>query len=162
MSDSASSSTVNIKTEIVRLVEIQGEKAELLSYFTKHKDQQDDALSDLNCFDTDENKLAYLRTFLKPADTSSLDRVYFFVDNSNVTIEGVYFIRSQKLLDRFLSSNNKIIFDYGLLFKKIRGNRELGGNPVIVCSEISPNDSIHNQGYNVKVLKHNYMGKEKG
>ena len=66
MSDSASGSTVNIKTEIVRLVEIQGEKAELLSYFTKHKDQQDDALSDLNCFDTNENKLAYLRTFLKP------------------------------------------------------------------------------------------------
>ncbi len=66
MSDSASGSTVNVKTEIVRLVENQGEKAELLSYFTKHKDQQDDALLDLNCFDTNESKLAYLRTFLKP------------------------------------------------------------------------------------------------
>ncbi|CAG8775881.1 9579_t:CDS:1, partial [Rhizophagus irregularis] len=63
---SASGSTINIKTEIVRLVENQGEKAELLSYFTKHKDQQDDALSDLNCFDTDKSKLTYLRTFLKP------------------------------------------------------------------------------------------------
>ncbi|CAI2189216.1 11414_t:CDS:2 [Funneliformis geosporum] len=73
MSDSASSSTVNIKTEIVRLVEIQEEKAELLSYFTKHKDQQDDALSDLNYFDTNENKLAYLRTFLKP-DTFFLSK----------------------------------------------------------------------------------------
>ena len=66
MSDFASGSTINIKTEIVRLVDNQGEKAELLSYFTKHKDQQDDALLDLNCFDTNESKLTYLRTFLKP------------------------------------------------------------------------------------------------
>ncbi|RIA92959.1 hypothetical protein C1645_820030 [Glomus cerebriforme] len=66
MSDSASSSTINIKTEIVHLVENQGEKAELLSYFTKHKDQQDDALSDFICFDMNESKLAYLRNFLKP------------------------------------------------------------------------------------------------
>ncbi|GBB95529.1 hypothetical protein RclHR1_25540006 [Rhizophagus clarus] len=66
MSDSASGSTINIKTEIVHLVENQGEKAELLSYFTKHKDQQDDVLSDLICFDTNESKLAYLRNFLKP------------------------------------------------------------------------------------------------
>ncbi|CAI2187177.1 6191_t:CDS:1, partial [Funneliformis geosporum] len=64
MSDYASSSTANIKTEIARLAETQEEKASLLSYFTKHKDQQSDAFSDLSHFDTDKDKLAYLRTFL--------------------------------------------------------------------------------------------------
>jgi hypothetical protein len=66
MSDSASGSTINIKTEIVRLVENQEEKAELLSYFTKHNNQQGEALLDLNCFDTNKSKLVYLRNFLKP------------------------------------------------------------------------------------------------
>lgn len=61
---SMSGSTVDIKMEIDRLFKIEEEKAELYSYFTKHKDQQDDALSDLNHFDTNEKKFAYLRTFL--------------------------------------------------------------------------------------------------
>ncbi|PKY60182.1 hypothetical protein RhiirA4_550573 [Rhizophagus irregularis] len=74
MSDSASCSTVNIKTEIDRLVKIEEEKTELLSYFTKHKDQQDDALSDLNLFATNEKKLNYLRTFLGSDDVSSMKR----------------------------------------------------------------------------------------
>ncbi|CAG8688511.1 23238_t:CDS:1, partial [Rhizophagus irregularis] len=54
-----SSSTGNIKTEIVLLAESQKEKASLLAYFTKHKDQQ--SFSDFGNFDADEDKLKYLR-----------------------------------------------------------------------------------------------------
>uniref|UniRef100_U9SUM2 Uncharacterized protein n=1 Tax=Rhizophagus irregularis (strain DAOM 181602 / DAOM 197198 / MUCL 43194) TaxID=747089 RepID=U9SUM2_RHIID len=44
----SSSSSNNIKTEIVRLVESQKEKASLLAYFTKYQDQQTEVFSDLN------------------------------------------------------------------------------------------------------------------
>lgn len=57
--DIVSSSTGNIKTEIVLLAESQKEKASLLAYFTKHKDQQ--SFSDFGNFDADEDKLKYLR-----------------------------------------------------------------------------------------------------
>ncbi|CAB4494337.1 hypothetical protein RhiirA5_505652 [Rhizophagus irregularis] len=141
----------------------------IIAHISKDVDLTNQMKDALDLFDADEEKCNYLITFLNSigaeqpvaAGTRSLDRVYFFVDNSNVTIEGGYFIRSQKP-GRFLSSNNKIIFVYGLLFKKIRGNRELGGNPIIVGSEISPNDSIYNQGYDVKFFKHNCKGKEQG
>ncbi|PKB96236.1 kinase-like protein [Rhizophagus irregularis] len=69
-----SGSIINIKTEIDRLFKIEKEKTELYSYFTKHKDQQDDALLDLNRFDTNEKKFTYLRTFLKSNDFSSMKR----------------------------------------------------------------------------------------
>ncbi|POG62511.1 hypothetical protein GLOIN_2v1785239 [Rhizophagus irregularis DAOM 181602=DAOM 197198] len=46
----SSSSSNNIKTEIVRLVESQKEKASLLAYFTKYQDQQTEVFSDLTFF----------------------------------------------------------------------------------------------------------------
>ncbi|CAG8491047.1 1596_t:CDS:2 [Rhizophagus irregularis] len=96
-----------------------------------------------------------------PAGTKSLDRVYIFVDNSNFLIQGEYYICRKKPLD-YLLNNNQIVFDYGLLFKRIKGNRELGNIPVIVGSEISPDDSIYKEGYDIKVFERNCIGKEKG
>ncbi|GBB94284.1 hypothetical protein RclHR1_23230006 [Rhizophagus clarus] len=95
------------------------------------------------------------------AGTKSLDRVYIFVDNSNFLIQGEYYICRKKPLD-YLLNNNQIVFDYGLLFKRIKGNRELGNIPVIVGSEISPDDSIYKEGYDIKVFERNCIGKEKG
>ena len=60
----SSSSSNNVKAEIVRLVKSQKEKASLLAYFTKHQDQQAEAFSDLGNFEEDEDKLSYLKTFL--------------------------------------------------------------------------------------------------
>ncbi|EXX52461.1 hypothetical protein RirG_252790 [Rhizophagus irregularis DAOM 197198w] len=51
----SSSSSNNIKTEIVRLVESQKEKASLLAYFTKYQDQQTEVFSDLSNFEADED-----------------------------------------------------------------------------------------------------------
>ncbi|CAB4419003.1 unnamed protein product [Rhizophagus irregularis] len=53
----SSSSSNNIKTEIVRLVESQKEKASLLAYFTKYQDQQTEVFSDLNQPVVDEDDL---------------------------------------------------------------------------------------------------------
>ncbi|RIA96114.1 hypothetical protein C1645_872266 [Glomus cerebriforme] len=81
--------SVNIKTEIARLAETLTEKAELLSHFTKHKDQQSDALSDLGHFDADKDKLAYLRTFLKPDPlliNEVLDKIKFIYDQVNANL----------------------------------------------------------------------------
>ncbi|CAB4387833.1 unnamed protein product [Rhizophagus irregularis] len=187
MSDSASGSTVNIKTEIVRLVVIQGEKAELLSYFTKHKDQQDDALSDLNCFDTNENKLAYLRTFLKPeqpvaVNTSKVNTglVHVFVDNSNLYVEAKYVVGELEKIYEWVKTIDEatkvekfrqvyymkhLQIDYGYLLKTILGERSMGSSPVIVGSRPPPDDTLWDEikklGYEATVYDRNLDNKEK-
>ena len=65
MSGNASSSTVNVKTEILRLAETQEEKVSLLSLFSLREELQPAASSDLGNLDTDKDKLAYLRTYLR-------------------------------------------------------------------------------------------------
>jgi hypothetical protein len=57
-------STVNIRTEIARLTLTQEEKDTLFSHFTIYKNQEPNALKDLSFFDTDKDKLLYLRIFL--------------------------------------------------------------------------------------------------
>lgn len=82
------------------------------------------------------------------------------MDNSNFIAQAEYSICHKNPL-HYLFHNGQIIFDYGLLFKKIKGNRELGNNPVIVGSDLLPGDSIF-KGYDVNVFGRNCIGKEKG
>jgi hypothetical protein len=95
------------------------------------------------------------------AGTKSPDRVCIFVDNSNFIAQGEYVIYNKEPLNYFLY-NDQIIFDYGLLFKIIKGNRDLGNIPVIVGSEISPDDSIFKERYDISVFGRNCIGREKG
>ena len=99
--------------------------------------------------------------FFCVAGTKSPDRVCIFVDNSNFIAQGEHSICYKKPLNNLLYYN-QIIFDYGLLFKKVVGNRELSNIPVIVGSEIPPDDSIFQEGYDVKVFGRNCAGREKG
>ncbi|CAI2194732.1 2276_t:CDS:2, partial [Funneliformis geosporum] len=181
MSDFASGSTVNIKTEIVRLAESQKEKACLLAHFTKHQDQQAGAFSDLSNFEEDENKLDYLRAFL-PVSTSKIntEHVHVFVDNSNLYVEAKYSVgQLERIYDRVkvINEDTKVEeyrqvyymkhlrIDYGCLLTTILSGRSMGSSPVIVGSRPPSDDTLWNKvkslGYEVTVYDRNNENKEK-
>ncbi|RIA88499.1 hypothetical protein C1645_877364 [Glomus cerebriforme] len=65
------------------------------------------------------------------AVTKSPDRVCIFVDNSNFIAQGEHSICYKKPLNDLLYYD-QITFDYGLLFKKVVGNRELESPGILV------------------------------
>ena len=92
------------------------------------------------------------------------DKVYAFVDNSNVWIEG------KKVAGRKarppVPSNYRYRVEYGKLLEHILDGRELAAVPKLYGSEPPPNDSLWNliraKGYDVTVFKRNIFKKEKG
>ena len=92
------------------------------------------------------------------------DKVYVFVDNSNVWIEG------NKVAGRksnpAVPSNYRYRIEYGKLLEHVVAGRQLGGVPKLYGSEPPPNDSvwqiIRSRGFDVKVFKRNIFNKEKG
>ncbi|MBI4178125.1 NYN domain-containing protein [bacterium] len=92
------------------------------------------------------------------------DKVYVFVDNSNVWIEGKKIAgRSTKPPVR---SNYQYRIEYGKLLQHVLDGRELAAVPKLYGSEPPPNDSvwkiIRAKGFDVRVFKRNIFNKEKG
>ena len=92
------------------------------------------------------------------------EKVYVFVDNSNLWIEG------KKISGRRskppVESNYRYRIEYGKLLQHVLDGRELATVPKLYGSEPPPNDSVWNmirsKGFDVKVFKRNIFNKEKG
>lgn len=92
------------------------------------------------------------------------DKVYVFVDNSNLWIEG------KKISGRGsrprVPSNRLYRIEYGKLLQHVLDGRDLADVPKLYGSEPPPNDSvwkiIRSKGFDVKVFKRNIFNKEKG
>ncbi len=92
------------------------------------------------------------------------DKVYVFVDNSNVWIEG------KKVAGRLrkpqIPSNGRYRIEYGTLLQHVLDGRDLAAVPRLYGSEPPPNDSvwkvIRARGFDVKVFKRNIFNREKG
>ena len=92
------------------------------------------------------------------------EKVYVFVDNSNVWIEG------KKVAGRLhkppIPSNGRYRIEYGTLLQHVIDGRDLAAVPKLYGSEPPPNDSvwkvIRSRGFDVKVFKRNIFNREKG
>lgn len=72
--------------------------------------------------------------FFLPIGNSS--DLFIFVDNTNIFTDAKRTIRERE------GRISRLYFDYGRLLKVIRGNRKLGGPPVLVGSHPSSNDKL--------------------
>jgi len=92
------------------------------------------------------------------------EKVYVFVDNSNLWIEGKKV--SGRRSEPPVPSNYRYRIEYGKLLQQVLDGRELGDVPKLYGSEPPPNDSvwkiIRSRGFNVTVFKRNIFNKEKG
>lgn len=92
------------------------------------------------------------------------DKIFVFVDNSNVWIEGKKF--SGRKSKPPVESNYLYRIEYGKLLQHVLEGRDLAAIPKLYGSEPPPNDSVWNiirsKGYDVKVFKRNIFNKEKG
>ena len=92
------------------------------------------------------------------------EKVYVFVDNSNVWIEGKKM--SGRQCKPPVKSNYRYRVEYGKLLQHVLDGRELAAVPRLYGSEPPPNDSawniIRSKGFDVKVFKRNIFNKEKG
>lgn len=92
------------------------------------------------------------------------NKVFVFVDNSNLWIEGKK-ISGQHQKPK-IPSNGLYRVEYGKLLSHITEGRDLGAVPKLYGSEPPPNDSvwkmIESKGFDVSVFKRNIFGKEKG
>lgn len=92
------------------------------------------------------------------------EKVYIFVDNSNLWIEGKKV--SGRRSKPSVPSNRFYRVDYGRLLQYVLDDRELAAVPKLYGSEPPPNDSVWNmirsKGFDVKVFKRNIFNKEKG
>jgi uncharacterized LabA/DUF88 family protein len=92
------------------------------------------------------------------------ERVFVFVDNSNIWIEGKRI--SGRNAKPPVPSNYRYRVEYGRLLEHVLDGRELATVPMLYGSEPPPNDSvwkmIRAKGYDVKVFQRNFFNKEKG
>ena len=98
------------------------------------------------------------------------ERVYLFVDNSNVLLEGRRFSemrrRGQGKLSEILDQQYEIDWGKFLHLAKQKDTRLLASVPILYGSRPPPNDSvwkrIKDDGFDVKVFDRNIRNKEKG
>jgi uncharacterized LabA/DUF88 family protein len=92
------------------------------------------------------------------------DRLFIFVDNSNLWIEGKKI--SGRQAKPPVPSNYGFRIEYGRLLQHVLNGRELAAVPMLYGSEPPPNDSvwkiIRAKGFDVKVFKRTIFNKEKG
>lgn len=101
------------------------------------------------------------------------DKVYVFVDNSNLWIEakfnlGTKFKRGRLYTERRRNGQwewTTLSIEHGLLLKRVLSGRSLGADPLLVGSRPPLNDSlwerIRQQGFSVVVYDRNPNNKEK-
>src|SRR5690348_7403770 len=93
-----------------------------------------------------------------------MSEIFVYVDNSNIWIEGKRLSGKQQRPP--VESNYNYRIDYGRLLTHIARGRSMPTMPQLYGSEPPPNDSvwklIRSKGYDVKVFKRNFFGKEKG
>ncbi len=99
-----------------------------------------------------------------------MEKVYLFVDNSNVLIEGrryAYAKRNRGGL-RVREVDNAYAIDWGKFLHLVKSpaNRLLGASPMLYGSRPPPDDSIweeiKKEGFSVKVFDRNSRNEEKG
>jgi uncharacterized LabA/DUF88 family protein len=92
------------------------------------------------------------------------NKVYIFVDNSNLWIEGKKV--SGRRSKPAVPSNRFYRIEYGKLLQHVLDGRDLAAVPKLYGSEPPPNDSvwkiIRSKGFDVNVFKRNIFNKEKG
>lgn len=93
------------------------------------------------------------------------DRVYLFVDNTNVFEEGKRASGIRLGMPARLK-DQQFAIDHGALMLVVMDNRGLAALPKMYGSEPPPNDTvwdrIREEGYDLKVFRRNIFGREKG
>ncbi|PKY55461.1 hypothetical protein RhiirA4_551048 [Rhizophagus irregularis] len=112
----SSSSSNNIKTEIVRLVESQKEKASLLAYFTKYQDQQTEVFSDLSNFEADEDLVTLRLSCLINPLLVNEDDLKSIVENIKKKLGDIYELSARLELSKLQVSNYASKFEAFVIF----------------------------------------------
>ncbi|RIA84590.1 hypothetical protein C1645_742211 [Glomus cerebriforme] len=106
-------------------------------------------------FDINIENIHIIVDVQQPSTTGQTDLVHIFIDNSKFFNQGGAAIRRHEGMN-YKCEYNHITYDYGLLIKKLRGDREFGCEPLIVGYNPSSADSIwdkiKNEGYDIKVF----------
>ena len=92
-------------------------------------------------------------------------RVYVYVDNTNVFLEGMR-ASSVRMGKSAKYRDQEFVLDYGALLLVVMDGGTLAALPKMYGSEPPPNDSvwdrIRSEGYDLTIFKRNFRGKEKG
>ncbi|PKC12192.1 hypothetical protein RhiirA5_412114 [Rhizophagus irregularis] len=112
----SSSSSNNIKTEIVRLVESQKEKASLLAYFTKYQDQQTEVFSDLSNFEADEDLVTLRLSCLINPLLVNEDDLKSIVEDIKEKLGDIYELSARLEISKLQVSNYASKFEAFVIF----------------------------------------------